>query len=92
MATCDVDALLAEAKESRICCLNMQQKQVLMIQLLCEIYNAGGGGGGGTGGVLCGLLDPPVADPGVNCAVYYHLSNGKMWQWNDPAGTWDQTL
>lgn len=55
MATCDPATLLASA--SCFSCLSKGQLELLRVQLLCEISNAGGGGGGGgTWGSITGTL------------------------------------
>jgi len=66
------------------------QLGVILTELIeCLVTWAGTIGGGG---ILCGTDDPPTDDPGVTCAKYYNTANGKEWNWNDGAGTWDATI
>lgn len=88
MADTSVNALLEAAK-----CYNCSGVNLLLLELgLLKVILDAGGMGGGSGGVLCGVLDPPVADPGIDCCLYYNTATGGMWQWNDGTGAWDETL
>ena len=89
MADTSVNGVLADAK--CYSCLPPGMYPLIMLGLLKQIVDAGGVGTG-TGGVLCGVLNPPVADPGVACCIYYNTTTGDWWQWNDGAGTWDEVL
>ena len=86
MADCD-----ALDKLDQCCASSMTpfQLQTLMMELGECLLNSIVAG---VGAVLCGTDDPPVADPGVDCAKYYNVTNGKEWNWNDGAGTWDETI
>lgn len=82
MATCDPETLLASSK----CFAGLPQDQIMaiIVQLLCEIYNAGVGGG-----VLCGAKDPSTA-PTNACTIYYNTLTGGMWIWDGAA--WAQVI
>ena len=89
MADTTVNGLLAKAK-----CYACQSPGIwplFMLGMLKQLADAGGTTGA-TGGVLCGVLNPPVADPGIDCCIYYNTATGDWWQWNDGAGTWDEVL
>ena len=92
MATCSTSALLASGK----CfdCLTKKQLNIIIAQLLCEIYSSGGGSGGGIGAVMRGS-GPPVDDPAnVNAgAIYYDddstsPSYDTAWHWSVPDQLW----
>jgi hypothetical protein len=61
----------------------------IQTQLLCNILTAVGGG---SGGVICGALNPPVADPGVTCQLYYNETTGGLWYWANTTGIWVQLI
>ncbi len=91
MATCSTSELLA----SGACfdCLTKKQLNIVIAQLLCEIYS-NGGGGGGVGAVMRGS-GPPVADPANTAAgaIYYDddstsPSYDTAWHWSVPDQLW----
>lgn len=83
MATCNVSDLLAST--GCLACLTPQQLQIIQTQLLCEILHVDTQVS--NSGVECGTVDP-VADPGVNCKVYYRSDTGAFWIWRESTAAW----
>jgi len=79
MATCDTASLFANS--SCFTCLTLGQWQILELQLLCEILNAGGAGGAG---ILCGT-GAPTSTPTVSCTLYIDTNTGTLYEWYNSA-------
>lgn len=83
MATCDPQTLLQDAK-----CfvpLPADQRQAIMVQLLCEILQ-----GGGTGGTCIVCLEGSAAptDPATcPCSIAYN-GLGQFWFWDNLTTSW----
>lgn len=81
MASCNPTTLLASAK--CFSCLTKKELKTAILQLLCEIYAAGGGGGGsGLTYAYSGTGSPVgVITPLADAAVYFDKSTGTQWNW-----------
>lgn len=62
--------------------------KLIALQKILQQLNTTGSSGGATASVSGGDADP-VADPGVDYAIYYNRTTGVIWQWNDTAGAWE---
>ena len=82
---CDIQTLVNES-QCIMDCMGKSQMDAAELSILCNLLQSGGGTG--TGSVLCGN-GAPVADPGVNCAIYYDLTQGDIYKWRDSTGLWD---
>jgi hypothetical protein len=83
MASCNVSDLMANA--GCLTCLPPAALQVVQTQLLCEILHANNQVS--NSGVECGTVDP-VADPGVECKIYYRSDTGAVWIWRESTAAW----
>ncbi len=54
MASCDVQTLITDGKCFSGACLTPDQQRIALLQLLCQISEAGGGGGGGVTSAIAG--------------------------------------
>ena len=88
---CDVKSLAA-ASACFNCISDLKLFAAIQTQLLCDILAAVTGGTPGASGVICGNLNPPVADPGVDCQLYYNETTGGLWYWANPSGIWVQLI
>lgn len=86
MAQCSPQDLMNEA--SCFTCLSPGIWQVLELQLLCNIVNAGGGGGGGTGQVLIDATGAPPPDPTKAAVSYPSGGGGSLSQWDVATQAW----
>jgi hypothetical protein len=86
MATCNPNTLLASGACYQ--CLDEDQFQMAVLQLLCDIA-ASGGGGGGSAQLLQGD-GAPVDDPTnpFAPALYTDLLTGVIYTWNANTGIW----
>jgi hypothetical protein len=67
-------------------CLQGGQRDVVIIQLLCEILAAGGGGGGGLQYVFSGTGNPTgVVFPVAAAAIYFDTNDGTQYNWYSSA-------
>lgn len=75
---CNLETLQQQLCDSGIGKVS-DQNQLLQIiaQLICD---GAGGGGGGSGSVLSGV-GAPVADPGVDAAIYFDTATGVQYNW-----------
>jgi hypothetical protein len=83
MADCSPQSLLSDA--SCFGCYTVGDQQMVRLQLLCEILQAGGGSGSSC--IVCGDANP-VADPNCDCAYGYNRLTGAEFVWDDPNGIW----
>jgi len=77
MAECSVSSLMTAGRDFQS--LTKKELQVVIAQLLCEIYTSGGGGGGG--GITCGNYggNEPNFTPTTDCAVAIDTSTERIW-------------
>jgi len=85
---CDVQALASSSTCFQ--CADQRTIAAIQTQLLCSILTAVEGGTGT--GVVCGPLNPPVANPGVSCQIYYNPTVGGLWSWDDNLTLWVQLI
>ncbi len=88
MALCDVQTLMNSA--ACFACLPPGTQQIIELQLLCEILNAGGGSGGNPQvfqghGAPSGLQAGQVA--GL-AALYTDVDNGVLYTWSIDGQNW----
>jgi len=90
MATCNYQSLLNNA--ACFNCLSPGEQDILELQLLCEILNAGGtGGGGNTSGIQGGQGNygggqPTFTPTGTNIGIAIDTSNSREWTYYN--GAW----
>jgi hypothetical protein len=86
---CDVKSLTALS--TCFLCADARVLQAIQTQLLCLLIAAVESGSAASG-VICGPDNPPVADPGVTCLMYYNPAVGGLWSWDDTNTLWLQLI
>lgn len=56
-------------------------------KILGALLDGAGGGGSGSSCLLCGAADP-VAAPSCTCALYYNVTTGSFWYWDNTGAAW----